>query len=177
MLCTCILLLLTYTSVGRCFIEEIELPPSLRDCLRMKTKYQDVTKSPSESVCNTCVSRYLWMSGPNLQKCDHPNDNTTISDISNLFGKLLCEETSRKRTKRQTRYIPFRKELRMLTRAERQRLRRAWRRAYDSGVSFMDICYLSWLRMRTCDILANETTVHQNQIFILLFMTTTLPIS
>ncbi|VDI50192.1 Hypothetical predicted protein [Mytilus galloprovincialis] len=138
MLCLRIWLLLSLVSLGRCLIEEIQLPPSLKECLMMKSKYQDVTKSPSESVCNNCITRFLWKEGPNLQKCDHPNDNITVSDISNYFGKLLHDEIKGKRTKRQAGKALYRKEIRMLTRGERLRLQRAWAKAYKSG-------YFGWL--------------------------------
>lgn len=127
------LFILSYISIGTCLIEEIELPQHLKECIVMKTKYNDVTKSTSEAVCNTCVTRYMWMNGPNLRECGHPHDNATMSDISDFVGKLLCPKISGKRKKRQA-GRHYRKEIRMLTKGERQRLRNAWSQAYRSGV-------------------------------------------
>ncbi|CAC5417280.1 TYR [Mytilus coruscus] len=131
------LFILSYFSIGTCLIEEIELPQHLKECIIMKTKYNDVTKSTSEAVCNTCVTRYMWMNGPNLRNCGHPQDNATMSDITDFVGKLLCPKLSGKRKKRQA-GRRYRKEIRMLTSGERQRLRNAWSQAYRSG-------YFGWI--------------------------------
>ncbi|XP_071121576.1 uncharacterized protein [Mytilus edulis] len=129
----CFVLVFTFVSLGRCLIEQLELPPFLKECIVMKTQHQNVKISPSESVCNTCLTRYMWIKGPNLKNCYSVKGNTSMTDITNFFGKLLCKEISGKRTKRYANKIRYRKEIRMLTKMERLRLRRAWNNATESG--------------------------------------------
>ncbi|VDI50194.1 tyrosinase [Mytilus galloprovincialis] len=129
----CFVLVFTFVSRGRCLIEQLELPPFLKECIVMKTQHQNVKLSPSESVCNTCLTRYMWIQGPNLKNCYSVKGNTSMTDITNFFGKLLCKEISGKRTKRDANKIRYRKEIRMLTKMERLRLRRAWNTATKSG--------------------------------------------
>ena len=128
-----VIILLLCISHGLCFIEEIEIPAYLKNCLIMKTKKQTVLESPSESICNTCLTRYMWMEGPNLKKCNQ-NNNTTIEEITKFVGKILCDEMKGKRKKRQARNTPQRKEYRVLTPNERQRFHNAMNRAYQRGV-------------------------------------------
>ena len=132
----CFVLVFTFVSHGRCLIEQLELPPFLKECIVMKTQHQNVKLSPSESVCNTCLTRYMWIQGPNLKNCYSVKGNTSMTDITNFFGKLLCKEISGKRTKRDANKIRYRKEIRMLTKMERLRLRRAWNTATKSGVRY-----------------------------------------
>lgn len=128
-----VIILLLCISHGLCFIEEIELPAFLKNCLIMKTNQQTVMESPSESVCNTCLTRYMWMEGPNLKSCNQ-KDNTTIEEITNFVGKILCNEIKGKRQKRQARNRPRRKEYRVLKANERKRFHNAMNKAYQSGV-------------------------------------------
>ncbi|XP_071121629.1 tyrosinase-like protein 2 [Mytilus edulis] len=128
-------------SLVRGMIDPGDLPDGLKKCFEMKTNNSNVKEVPSEDICITCITDYLWKQGKHVH-CF----NKTEHDVK-WVAELLAElHPASMRTKRSAPRRCRRKEYRMLTDDEREDYHRAvnlmkkdksiWPNRYDGFVIF-----------------------------------------
>lgn len=115
---TVAILLVGFTANIDALIDIGDLPTQLQQCFEMKTEFSNVTEVPSEDICVTCITDYLWKYGNHVhcfKKAEH-----NLEWVAQLLVELHPTTASRqKRTPPKERRR--RKEYRMLTDQERER--------------------------------------------------------
>lgn len=115
---TIAVLFLECFSLVEALIDTGDLPLELGECFQLKTEDSNVTEVPSEDICITCITDYLWKHGTHrhcFNKTEH--DLTWVAEILTELHPVTSKRQKRTPPKQRRR----RKEYRMLSDKEREK--------------------------------------------------------
>lgn len=104
--------------MSRALINPVDLPTNLRKCFEMKTKYSNVKEVPSEDICLTCITDYLWRDGKHAHCSSRPHTADDLKWVADILVDI--HPTTNNRYRRSTFERARRKEYRMLSDEERE---------------------------------------------------------
>lgn len=128
-----ILVLIYVLSIANALIEPSDLPQTLRECFEMKTKYSNVKEVPSEDICLTCVTHYLWKEGKHKHCAGYNNTRGSVDWIAKILVDIYPSPHKRFKRSFQRRR---RREYRTLSDEEREKFHLALNKMKRDKVSY-----------------------------------------
>lgn len=128
-----ILVLIYVLSITKALIEPSDFPQTLRECFEMKTKYSNVKEVPSEDICLTCVTHYLWKEGKHKHCAGYNHTQGSVDWIAKILVDIYPSPHKRYKRSVQRRR---RREYRMLPDEDREKFHLALNKMKSDKVSY-----------------------------------------